>query len=206
MMKMSDSSPISNVRIFDPTGEGFTESEIPANLKELYSLLRGARKQKDNGLLEALSGCIATVIALKEFELLGGFDVKYNDADQRWDAKLVCVYSNDGERKELSPALSIMVVCLACANNVIPDLDCMKDSCAALAVGDRVGKYRPVTFTYKPQTEKTMDITRAVVLVSPGIVAKYKGSYDIESCTYRDLEEKVIDVDVSLLKLGGIVS
>lgn len=203
---MSELSPVSNVRIFDPTGEGFTESEIPANLKELYSLLRGARKQKDNGLLTALSNCLATSIAIREFELLGGFDVTYNDALEGWEAKMVCVYSSDGERKELSPALSIMVVCVACANDVFPDLDCMKDSRATISVGDRVGRYRPVIFTYKPETEKTMDITRAVVLVSPGIVARYKGSYDIESCTYRDLEEKVIDVDVSLLKLGGDVS
>lgn len=202
---MSELSPISNVRIFNPTGEGFTESEIPANLKELYSLLRGARRQKDNGLLEALSGCIATVIALKEFELLGGFDVKYNDTDQHWDAELVCVYSIDGERKELSPALSIMVVCLACANNVIPGLDCMKDCRATITTGDRVGKYRPVVFNYKPETKKAVDITRAIVLVSPGIVARYRGSYDIESCTYRDFNEQPIEVDDSLLSLGGSV-
>lgn len=203
---MSDIKPVANVRIFDPTGDGYTDSEIPSSLHELYSLLRGARKQKDNGLLSALAGCLATSIALREFELLGGFDVVFNESGERWDAKLMCVYSADGERKELSPALSIMTVSVAAANNVIPDLDCMRDGSASVVTGDRVGKYRQVVFAYKPETEKAMDITRAVVLVSPGIVARYKGSYDIESCTYRDLNEQVIEVDESLLKLGGSVS
>ena len=203
---MTESHPVANVRIFDPTGDGYSDSTLSSNVLELYSLLRSARKHKDNGLLVALSSCISTSIALREFELLCGFDVVFNEPGESWDAKLVCVYSDRNERTELSPALSIMVVCVAHANDVVPALECMHDSRAVIVSGERIGRYIPVVFTYKPETAKSMDITRAVVLVSPGVVARYRGSYDIESCTYRDLDEQVIEVDESLLRLGGSVS
>lgn len=204
---MTEGCPTANVRIFSPESDGYTDSMMPSDVAELYNLLKGARKQKDNGLLSALSKCLATLIALREFDLLAGFDVVFNEeAESGWEAKLVCVYSEDGERKELSPALSIMVVCVAHANGVTPDLECMKDGCATIGCSARIGKYRPVVFTYKPETKKAMDITRAVVLVSPGIVARYRGSYDIGSGTYRDFNEQVLQVDKVLLDLGGSVS
>jgi hypothetical protein len=202
---MTEEKPISNVRIFSPNGDGYTDSEMPSDVGELYKLLKGAHAQRDNGLLRSLSGCLATLIALRKFDLLAGFDVAFDEEAEQWSAKLVCVYAEDGERKELSPALSIMIVCVAHANGVVPDLECMKDGCASLVISERIGRYRPVIFTYKPETQKAMDITRAVVLVSPGIVSRYKGSYDIASGTYRDLNEQELKVDKVLLELGGSV-
>lgn len=200
---------VGNIRVVNPNNESeCTFTTVPIDLVQLvacYITVRRNARVDNSDLMYALAKCFATSIALRPFGLLGGFDVAFDTASLKWEPSLKCVYSLQIEKKELSPALSMMVACVAAANGVAPDLDCMHDCRVSIITGERVGRYKPVLFTYTPEdNNKRFDITRAVVLVSPGNIARYRGSYDIETSSFRDLDENELpNVDKSLVSLGG---
>lgn len=192
--------PTPTIRVFNPAAEGYTESEIPRDISDLYKALRLLR-QEDGGIISRFKDCLKTEVALRSFELCGGYNIGLKE--NGWYASLDEVYSYDKERDNLSPALSILVVCLAAANGVYPDLGCMKNNDTTLFVGSRTGKYKPVVLTHKPETNKAMDVTRAVILVTPGKVSRFCGSYDLTDDKYHRADGSILGkVDDYLYKLG----
>lgn len=196
-------SDLGNIRVYNPKDSGvYQEVLLPSDVSELVILFRST--YGDSRISQAISSCVKLSIALSPFELLGGFNVKYDEDSDRWEPSLLYVYPADPARKgDLSPAMSIVVACLSAACNVTPRLDCMQDCYVSILVGERVGRFKPVVFTYKPSKEK-QDVTKAVILTSPGLLTRYRGSYDIESNSYKGLDDsKLADVPKELLELGS---